>query len=199
MSRAITRRRPRRATTIPLAPPSLAGSCDLPGGYERATLHASLFGLAPCGVLPAIHLAVNAVRSYRTFSPLPRRAPFGDSIEAVCFLCHFPSGHPDRGLPGALPCGVRTFLPARPDRGQGARSGRLANCGGLSKSELSVCVLADVVLLELLVEIAPRCVNHLGRLRNVPPVLSEHPDEERALGVFLEVAQRSRPLTAIIS
>ena len=138
VSRAITRRRPRRATTIPLAPPSLAGSCDLPGGYERATLHASLFGLAPCGVLPAIHLAVNAVRSYRTFSPLPRRAPFGDSIEAVCFLCHFPSGHPDRGLPGALPCGVRTFLPARPDRGQGARSGRLANCGGLSKSYPSV-------------------------------------------------------------
>ena len=29
---------------------------------------------------------------------------------AVCFLCHFPSGCPDRGLPGALPCGVRTFL-----------------------------------------------------------------------------------------
>src|SRR5262249_39844577 len=30
---------------------------------------------------------------------------------AVCFLCHFPSGCPDRVLPGALPCGVRTFLP----------------------------------------------------------------------------------------
>jgi hypothetical protein len=31
---------------------------------------------------------------------------------AVCFLCHCPSGCPDRVLPGALPCGVRTFLPA---------------------------------------------------------------------------------------
>jgi hypothetical protein len=31
--------------------------------------------------------------------------------EAVYFLCHCPSGCPDRALPGALPCGVRTFLP----------------------------------------------------------------------------------------
>ena len=30
---------------------------------------------------------------------------------AVCFLCHCPSSCPDRALPGALPCGVRTFLP----------------------------------------------------------------------------------------
>jgi hypothetical protein len=34
-------------------------------------LVASLFGLAPCGVLPATSLAAGAVRSYRTFSPLP--------------------------------------------------------------------------------------------------------------------------------
>ena len=32
----------------------------------------SLFGLAPCGVYPAFGVAVEAVRSYRTFSPLPR-------------------------------------------------------------------------------------------------------------------------------
>src|SRR5438094_512147 len=31
----------------------------------------SLFGLAPCGVLPATDVATGAVRSYRTFSPLP--------------------------------------------------------------------------------------------------------------------------------
>ena len=40
-------------------------------------------GLAPCGVYRAAHVAVRAVRSYRTFSPLPLRA--------VCFLWHFPS------------------------------------------------------------------------------------------------------------
>ena len=33
-------------------------------------LAASLFGLAPCGVLPATDLTAGAVRSYRTFSPL---------------------------------------------------------------------------------------------------------------------------------
>jgi len=32
----------------------------------------SLFGLAPCGVYPASCLTAWAVRSYRTFSPLPR-------------------------------------------------------------------------------------------------------------------------------
>src|SRR5439155_15069140 len=34
---------------------------------------APLFGLAPCGVLPATRVATGAVRSYRTFSPLPVR------------------------------------------------------------------------------------------------------------------------------
>ena len=33
----------------------------------------SLFGLAPCGVYPASGVTAGAVRSYRTFSPLPRR------------------------------------------------------------------------------------------------------------------------------
>src|SRR6266516_1629589 len=37
------------------------------------------------------------------------------STRAVCFLCHCPSGCPDRALPGALPCGVRTFLPPKPE------------------------------------------------------------------------------------
>jgi hypothetical protein len=34
----------------------------------------SLFGLAPCGVYPACRIAATAVRSYRTFSPLPQPA-----------------------------------------------------------------------------------------------------------------------------
>ena len=33
----------------------------------------SLFGLAPCGVYPASVITAGAVRSYRTFSPLPLR------------------------------------------------------------------------------------------------------------------------------
>ncbi len=34
----------------------------------------SLFGLAPGGVYPAIDVTANAVRSYRTLSPLPTSA-----------------------------------------------------------------------------------------------------------------------------
>ena len=109
-------------TTIPLDPALLAGSSSLPGGFGRAVLcHqrtrcapvlvASLFGLAPCGVLPATCLTAGAVRSYRTFSPLPRLRGLRRLGEAVFFLCHCPSSCPDRELPGALPSGVRTFLP----------------------------------------------------------------------------------------
>src|SRR5438105_12521879 len=54
----------------------------------------SLFGLAPCGVCPALAVTSQAVRSYRTFSPLPRQAG------AVCFLWHFPSSRLQPGLPG---------------------------------------------------------------------------------------------------
>ena len=81
-------------TTIPLVPALLTGSSNRPGGVRpanapakravasaktvgRAVLNASLFGLAPCGVLPATRVATSAVRSYRTFSPLLRLRPFG--------------------------------------------------------------------------------------------------------------------------
>ena len=68
------------------------------------------FGLAPCGVYRAVCVAANAVGSYPTISPLPLRA--------VCFLLHFPSNGviwPRRPAlsGGALPCGVRKFLPLR--------------------------------------------------------------------------------------
>ena len=56
-----------------------------------------LFGLAPCGVCPATAIAGGAVRSYRTFSPLPRRLRSRKRITwvkitggAVCSLWHFP-------------------------------------------------------------------------------------------------------------
>jgi hypothetical protein len=70
-------------TVIPLGPALLWGSSDLPGGCGAPSRHASsakpeglpgnpsLFGLAPCGVCPARRITAAAVRSYRTFSPLP--------------------------------------------------------------------------------------------------------------------------------
>jgi hypothetical protein len=48
--------------------------------------------------------ATGTLRAGRAEAPKGQR-------RAVYFLCHCPSGCPDRGLPGALPCGVRTFLP----------------------------------------------------------------------------------------
>ncbi len=55
-------------------------------------------------------------RSLPTVAPKARRW-------AVCFLCHYPSGHPDRALPGALPFGVRTFLsPSRPSGASAQRA-----------------------------------------------------------------------------
>ena len=78
-------------TIIPLGQTLLSGSSDLPEGFaRRAGTHPGkpgtpfLFGLAPCGVYRALTITDQAVRSYRTFSPLPRQAG------AVCFLWHWP-------------------------------------------------------------------------------------------------------------
>ena len=118
---------------------------DLPGGFRPAgqsqrVAHVGAPGRhATAGTGPACSLppylvllrvgftlpprfTAGAVRSYRTFSPLPPPV----KAEAVCFLWHFPSsievptlrkkarrmGHPtpSRTLSGTLLCGVRTFL-----------------------------------------------------------------------------------------
>ena len=70
---------------------------------------AFLFGLAPHGVYRAPSVAVGAVRSYRTVSPLPSRSRRRG--KAVCFLWHFPSRRRDRALPGMLPVRSSDFPP----------------------------------------------------------------------------------------
>jgi hypothetical protein len=62
---------PLRAAVIHLGRTSLPGSSDLPGSKTERTAPPPLFGLAPRGVCPAGRIAPSAVRSYRTFSPLP--------------------------------------------------------------------------------------------------------------------------------
>ena len=74
----------------------------VPGKAEASLGNPSLFGLAPCGVCPARRITASAVRSYRTFSPLPE--PCGP---AVCFLWHFPSSDPAHKSAGALPDVIR--------------------------------------------------------------------------------------------
>ena len=63
-----------------------------------------LLGLAPGGVFPAVSITGDAVRSYRTISPLPPMvSPKGDSMRlAVCFLWHCPWGRPRRPLTGTV-------------------------------------------------------------------------------------------------
>jgi len=51
----------------------LSGSSDLPESITERTAPPLLFGLAPRGVCPAGRITPAAVRSYRTFSPLPRK------------------------------------------------------------------------------------------------------------------------------
>src|SRR5258706_6019386 len=61
-----------QAAVIHLGRALLPGSSDLPGSITERTAPPPLFGLAPRGVYPASRIAPAAVRSYRTFSPLPR-------------------------------------------------------------------------------------------------------------------------------
>src|SRR4029079_18961167 len=76
----------------------------------------SLFGFAPGVVCHAASVAESAVRSYRTFSPLPRRSPEGRR-RAVRSLWHFPWGrshsrgqNPAGRYPAPYVDGARTFL-----------------------------------------------------------------------------------------
>src|SRR4030065_2829303 len=99
-------------TVIPLGRLSPDASSNQPGNGAGRTI-APLFGLAPGGVCPAPPVARGAVRSYRTISTLP------DPVarpSAVYFLWHFPSARAALALPGTLPYGGPTFLPACPQR-----------------------------------------------------------------------------------
>src|SRR5271169_5494274 len=87
-----------------------------------------LFGLAPCGVCPARGITVAAVRSYRTFSPLPWRCRQDGMFSVALSVDRFPTlaqktrkngAPPSRTLSGTLPCGVRTFLPPFGERPSG--------------------------------------------------------------------------------
>ena len=67
---------PLQAAAIPLGRPLLAGSSDLPESETERAAPPPLFGLAPRGVCPASRITPAAVRSYRTFSPLPPKGRY---------------------------------------------------------------------------------------------------------------------------
>ena len=70
-----------------------------------------LFGLAPGGACHARGVAVPAVRSYRTLSPLPRLAAREDRIARRFAFCGaFPGVAPAGPYPAPCLRGARTFL-----------------------------------------------------------------------------------------
>ena len=102
------------AAAIPLDRPLLDGSRDLPGRLGRRALPrigirgaTSLFGLAPGGACHAASIAGDAVRSYRTLSPLPwARGP-----RRFAFCGAIPGVAPGGRYPPPFRRGARTFLP----------------------------------------------------------------------------------------
>ncbi len=175
-------------TTIPLAPPSLAGSCDLPGSFGRTTLKrlpiwsCSVRGLAchsPYGERGALlpHLFT-----------LTRLRPNG-LRRAVCFLCHFPSDRPDRELPGALSFGVRTFLPTHPPKRTGTAVVWPTAAECQRTTTLPVGLSGNVVLLELLIEITTGGINLLSRLGDIPTQIPKFSHQERSFRDLLELAE----------
>src|SRR5262249_34483881 len=83
---------PLRMAVIHLGRALLPGSSDLPGSKTERTAPPPLFGLAPRGVYTARRIAPPAVRSYRTFSPLPRERRY-------IFCCTFVRSRLERTPP----------------------------------------------------------------------------------------------------
>ncbi len=118
----------RGAAVIHLGLPLPAASCGLPASIGRAALERSRrpvpcgtgpFDLAPGGVYRAAAVACGAG------GLLHHRFTLTPPCGAVCFLWHYPAGHPGSVLPTTLPCGARTFLTgpaARRDRPAGSPS-----------------------------------------------------------------------------
>ena len=101
-------------------------ACDLPGSsggppsIASADARGRPLGLAPGGVCRATTVTGRAVVSYtRRFTLTRTLSPDGAGFRAVCFLWHFPAGHPGWALPTTLSFGVRTFLDAVAPRSPG--------------------------------------------------------------------------------
>ena len=127
---------------------------------------------------------MNAVRSYRTFSPLPTFALAGLGgryIFCATFLQVTLTGR----YPAHCPAEFGLSSPHVHRRERARRSsGRLRR--NVKEPGLAVRFLTDAVLLELLVQVAAWRIDFLRGLGNVPSALTEFPDEKRALTRFLE-------------
>ena len=103
----------RRRQALAAYPQARAGHPQTPA---QAGLATGPFGLAPGGVYRATPVTRGAG------GLLPHRftlTPAAEAPEAVCFLWHYPAGHPGLLLATTLPCGVRTFLGDVPSANRG--------------------------------------------------------------------------------
>jgi len=93
-----------RAMVIPLARRSHGGSSELPGSIRAGhPLASPLFALAPRGVYRAAPVTGGAVRSYRTFSPLPAPPPRGAALGRCVFCGTFLRLAPTGSCPARCP------------------------------------------------------------------------------------------------
>jgi hypothetical protein len=169
------------------------GPATYPEASDGPSSSASLFGLAPCGVLPATSVARSAVRSYRTISPLPFA-----KLRAVSFLCHYSVRLPCPGVTrrtalwsSDFPLPIALRHQRSPAGAASIGSGRLAWLRLLSFSpRLAVCFFRDPVLLQLLVKIAAWRIDQIRRFRNIPLRFTQLLHEERTLRRFLVLAKR---------
>jgi len=126
--------RPADVTAIPLVCRLPGASSNLPERLIRTDPGLLpppfLFGLAPGGVCRAASVAGNAVRSYRTVSPLPRlNATRRGGLFSVALSLGRPRrAHPAGRYPAPFVRGARTFLPGR--LSALARGGRPADWRG---------------------------------------------------------------------
>lgn len=81
-------------------------------GAVRATPMPPYLALLRVGFAVPSRVTTDAVRSYRTLSPLPRLGASPDGRGGLLSAA-LSRGYPRRALPGTLPYGARTFLPAR--------------------------------------------------------------------------------------
>ncbi len=110
-----------------LGPPLPTASNALPGGPSDAgRVIPPYSGFLPVRFTKPERSPAPLVRSYRTVSPLPRRADPRDV--AVCSLLHWLWSRDRWALPTTVPCGARTFLHPRAPCGASS-SGRPGGSG----------------------------------------------------------------------
>jgi len=116
----------RGATVIHLGLPLPAASCGLPASIGRSRPQTLAQGTMWFPSWPCSGWGLPSRRSHlrRWWSLTPPFHPYPRAgAGAVCFLWHYPAGHPGSALPTTLPCGARTFLTgARPRRDRPADS-----------------------------------------------------------------------------